>query len=225
MAATGTTPLDGLPRFDPNATKFVDHSKKDQDLQENFMKILTAQLQYQDPMKPMENAEFTSQMAQFYGLEQQKKGNSLLEQLAKANNTDSLNQGVSYLGREVVREGNHTALKDGEGTLYFELSAPAQATVSLFNSEGTKVEELPLTSYETGMQVVQIDNPELLDGDYTFSVRIREDGTAARAPTATLLQSGIVGSVFRENDATLLNVDGVKTPLGQIRMVRERRLV
>ncbi|HWH82091.1 MAG TPA: flagellar hook capping FlgD N-terminal domain-containing protein [Burkholderiaceae bacterium] len=66
--------------------------------QEDFLKILTTQLNYQDPLKPMDNQQFMAQMAQFASLEQTRAMNDNIETLLTI---QSATQSVGLLGRTV----------------------------------------------------------------------------------------------------------------------------
>jgi len=66
--------------------------------QEDFLKILTTQLNYQDPLKPMDNQQFMAQMAQFSSLEQTRTMNDNIETLLMI---QSATQSVGLLGRTV----------------------------------------------------------------------------------------------------------------------------
>ena len=66
--------------------------------QDDFLKILLAQLTYQDPLKPMDNQEFIAQMAQFSSLEQSQQANTNLETLLTI---QSANQSFSLLNKTV----------------------------------------------------------------------------------------------------------------------------
>ena len=66
--------------------------------QEDLFKILLTQLNYQDPLKPMDNQEFIAQLAQFTALEQARTTNEKLDQLLQA---ESVGQAISLLDREI----------------------------------------------------------------------------------------------------------------------------
>src|SRR5438067_12636425 len=66
---------------------------------EDFMKLLITQLQQQDPMKPMEDTAFISQMASFTSLEQMK---TLTSDFASFNKTQSISAASNYLGKQVT---------------------------------------------------------------------------------------------------------------------------
>jgi len=66
--------------------------------QEDFLKILTTQLSFQDPLKPMDNQQFMAQMAQFAALEQTRAMNDNIESLLSV---QSATQSIGLLGRTV----------------------------------------------------------------------------------------------------------------------------
>src|SRR5687767_7294372 len=66
--------------------------------QEDFLKILLAQLSYQDPLKPMDNQEFMAQMAEFSGLELTRQNNDKVDTLLAF---QAVNQAVGLIGKEV----------------------------------------------------------------------------------------------------------------------------
>ena len=85
------------------------------DLQTDFLSMLTTQLQNQDPLSPMENQDFTNQMAQFTSLEQQQSSISLLEQILESQTTSQMNDAVSYIGRNVIAEVTQRPLRMVQG--------------------------------------------------------------------------------------------------------------
>jgi flagellar basal-body rod modification protein FlgD len=66
--------------------------------QEDLFKILLAQLQYQDPLEPIDNQEFIAQLAQFTDLEQSRSLNEKVDQMLIS---QSVNQSVTLLGRNI----------------------------------------------------------------------------------------------------------------------------
>ncbi|MFL6180643.1 MAG: flagellar hook assembly protein FlgD [Actinomycetes bacterium] len=66
--------------------------------QEDFLKILLAQLQFQDPLKPIDNQEFIAQLAQFSGLELNRQSNEKVDTLLTL---QSANQAIGLIGKTV----------------------------------------------------------------------------------------------------------------------------
>lgn len=71
-----------------------------------FLILLTTQLQNQDPLDPMESAEFTNQLVQFSQVEQQILGNEKMDVLLRQTNANQMGQSLSYIGRSVYYKGN-----------------------------------------------------------------------------------------------------------------------
>ncbi|MDO5605400.1 MAG: flagellar hook capping FlgD N-terminal domain-containing protein [Paracoccus sp. (in: a-proteobacteria)] len=72
---------------------------------ETFLKMLTAQIRNQDPLNPMEGADFAVQLATFSGVEQQVRTNSLLEQMVRQGGADSLAAYTDWIGKRVRSSG------------------------------------------------------------------------------------------------------------------------
>ena len=81
---------------------------------DDFLKLLSSQLQYQDPMSPMNNEEFMGQMAQFSALEQMTNVASAMDRLTFA---DQVAQSVALIGKQVTyadTDGNAETAPDRE---------------------------------------------------------------------------------------------------------------
>jgi len=112
-----------------------------------FLKMLTTQLQNQDPTEPMDVSQMTQQIAQYSGVEQQVQTNANLEKLLNQQKQSQLSTAVSYIGKEVEMEGNTGTLqyaKDGTktGTAEFSYQLPenvATASVTLKVKDGNVV--------------------------------------------------------------------------------------
>src|SRR5215468_11326488 len=92
---------------------------------ETFMKLLVAQLEHQNPLSPMDNTQFTQQLAQFTSLEQLQAMNANLSALMSAQTTTNGLQASTLIGKEVRAQGNTTHVqKSGEATpLQYTLAA------------------------------------------------------------------------------------------------------
>jgi flagellar basal-body rod modification protein FlgD len=112
-----------------------------------FLKMLTTQLQNQDPTEPMDVTQMTQQIAQYSGVEQQVRTNTMLEQLLTANRQSELSTAVGYIGKEVETEGNVSTLQYAQngglkGTAEFTYTLPADvasAEITIVNAAGETV--------------------------------------------------------------------------------------
>lgn len=79
---------------------------------DTFLTLLTAQLQNQDPLAPMDSNEFTQQLVQFSQVEQQIATNEQLEQMLVQSRAAASGTALSYLGRDAILATNRTYLSD-----------------------------------------------------------------------------------------------------------------
>ena len=113
--------------------------------QQDFLNILLTQLQFQDPLKPMDDEQFVAQLAQFSALEVNTEANTKLDTLVSFN---SINQGVNLLGRTVSVNNAQAGLSSsqtasgvvtavnfstGEPTLTIQTSTTTLTSVALGN--------------------------------------------------------------------------------------------
>jgi flagellar basal-body rod modification protein FlgD len=78
--------------------------------QDEFLMLLTTQLQYQDPLNPMDNTEFTAQLATFNSLDQLISINAKLDAVAAGQVALSQVQATAFIGKEVGAQGNSNYL-------------------------------------------------------------------------------------------------------------------
>lgn len=110
---------------------------------DSFLRLLTTQLQYQDPLSPLDTNQFTQQLVQFSGVEQSIKTNTNLETLIASVKSSNLSNAATYLGRTVTADTDTlTVQSGGGGTWEYDLVATAANTkISIFNARGVKVYE------------------------------------------------------------------------------------
>lgn len=145
--------------------------------EEAFLKLLTEQLQNQDPLDPMKNEDFVAQLAQFSSLEQLVGMQSTLEAvylgIASMNNASMAN----LLGTEVVAAGNQVSYSgEGSAELHFDSATDFDnATVTITDEDGTVVKTIELGGHPSGEFSVSWDGTDLSgqdvgEGTYTFSI-------------------------------------------------------
>lgn len=218
MSTTGT--VSGVNTYDPDATKYAKTEQSSDEMRTDFLKMLTAQLEYQDPLEPLENTEFTAQMAQFSALGEQQKSNELLQNLVNQLSTSGINQAVSYIGRQVLLEGNKAQVTEGQGDLRFELSDAATVKVNIFDENGSMVKTIEPKRYKNGEQNVALNSPGddivLPDGTYSFKLE------AMDAPESLIMETleyGMVTGVTNSNSGVKLDVNGRDIDVADIRRV------
>jgi flagellar basal-body rod modification protein FlgD len=107
---------------------------------ETFLQLLTSQLKNQDPLSPLDSNDFTAQLTQMTGVEQQLLTNDLLTSLLAAQQGGGLGGATSYIGKDATAAWSATQLKDGNATWSYELGAAASsATLSVLDGAGKVV--------------------------------------------------------------------------------------
>src|SRR5262245_21214904 len=79
---------------------------------QSFLQLLTTQLQNQNPLDPLDTNQFTQQLVQFAGVEQQINTNSTLAALLQIMDSSRLTGAVDYIGKTIVAEGSTTVLDE-----------------------------------------------------------------------------------------------------------------
>ena len=111
--------------------------------QEDFMRILLAQLQFQDPLKPMDNQEFVAQLAQFSALEINRQQSEKVDQLLSM---QSVTQSVGIIGKNVdVTTAQGSSVSGKVDAVSFRTGEP-RLTVSVGSSILTDVRLSDVTS-------------------------------------------------------------------------------
>src|ERR1700716_4275903 len=103
-----------------------------------FLTLLTTQLQNQNPLDPLDTNQFTQQLVQFAGVEQQLKSNDQLKSLIDIEKSAQSTQALIYVGNNVAVDGS-TVQFNGSAT--WNLSAPQDATaqITITNTTGQTV--------------------------------------------------------------------------------------
>ena len=190
-------------------------------IQDSFLMMLMAQLQYQDPLDPMENTEFTAQLAQINTVQQLEAANeNLVYQqmyLASINNAQS----VDFIGKQVMAMGN-TLDWDGETSPQINYILDADATsvaINVYDANNKLVRTIVPGGQQAGEQSFAWDakttaGADVAQGSYTFEV-LASDSNGNSVGTTTML-TGVVDGITFEEGITYVFVQGQKIPVGDI---------
>jgi len=119
-----------------NSAANVADTKLAQDF-DQFLVLLTTQLQFQDPLDPLDSSQFTEQLVSFTQVEQSITTNKNLEALISQTQTAAMSNAVGYLGTEVTIETDRSGLRDGVAKWEYGLQTNAEeTTISILDSTG-----------------------------------------------------------------------------------------
>jgi flagellar basal-body rod modification protein FlgD len=194
--------------------------------QDQFLNLLIAQLKNQDPLNPVDNAQFIAQLAQFSQLEQAKQMTTALNTFIQRQDSTNATGLVSLIGRDVTAMGSSMSLVSGTpvSLSYLLGGNAANVTLQIKNPSGVAVRTLTFGNQAGGAQSVRWDGKDqfgnlLPTGSYTFAV------TAATADgnpvSADAVASGSVTGVRYDQSGPMLVFDsGQSVAPSQILSVR-----
>jgi len=172
---------------------------------DRFLKLLVAQMQNQDPLNPMDNAQITSQMAQISTV----NGIDTLNTTVKGLNTQFVQmqalQGAALVGHDVTIQGNGLAIEDGVGVGGFDLAGAAdKVKVEVLDASGRVVDTLDLGAASSGTQSFAWPASGIADGSaYTFRVTATAGSTAV---SSTALMRDRVAAVSTSGSSLTLEL-------------------
>ncbi len=165
---------------------------------ERFLTMLVTQLQNQDPLNPMDNAQITSQIAQINTVAGLEKVNESIQSLSGQFLQMQMLQGAALVGREVSLDGDLIGFTDGVGRGAIELQGAADTvTVEILNLAGEVVDTLDLGGAESGRLAFEWD-PGLLPTDVAYGFRV----------AATQGGSAVAGRTFTVDRVQSVNISG-----------------
>jgi flagellar basal-body rod modification protein FlgD len=139
----------GLSVYNPNAKVGTGSATMDQS---SFLTLLTAQMQYQDPFAPVDNAEMVSQMATITNSTGIAEMNATLKGLASELTGTRLGDAASWIGKSMLVQSN-IAVPDAAGTYAGQITLPSAvdgATVDLVDASGNVVKTIDMGSQPAG---------------------------------------------------------------------------
>ncbi len=193
---------------------------------DSFLTLLTAQLKNQDPLSPMDSTEFTNQLVQFAGVEQQINANTNLETLIGLNQASIGAQAVSYIGKEVQAESTTLPLQDGSAKYTYTLPQDAKTCqIVIKDSSGAVVKlvqgELSAGTYHMTWDGTNSYGEKVDDGAYTLEVQASnaDDGETMEDIYTTTF--GKVTAIASDGDDVLIAAGPVLYSMSYIISVRE----
>jgi flagellar basal-body rod modification protein FlgD len=189
-----------------NGTANATSSASDPGSQDRFLKLLVTQLQNQDPLSPMDNAELTSQIAQINTVSGIATLNTSVQGLSSQFLQMQTLQGASLVGKDVIVPGNKLDIADGVAQGGFEITSAADAVKVEVLSPAGKV----LDTVNLGAQSSGVHSFDWAAGTYTNTDNLTFRVTAtsgATTLTSTALMRDKVDAVSTSGDALTLELD------------------
>ncbi|MDQ0463334.1 flagellar basal-body rod modification protein FlgD [Caulobacter ginsengisoli] len=202
------------------ASKLASSKGRLADSEETFLKLLTTQLKNQDPLSPLDSNQFTQQIVQMTGVEQQLMTNDLLAKLIGLSD-GGLSGSVGLIGKQIKAASDSATLADGKASWSYDLAGAAQdATISIVNSAGQTVysetaSNLASGSHDFTWNGKTTDGRTLPDGG-TYTVKIAAKSATGSTVAVTPYVSGVATGVETLDGATVVSLGKTKIPVSQI---------
>ncbi len=189
---------------------------------QTFLTLLTTQLKNQNPLDPLDTNQFTQQLVQFAGVEQQLKTNDSLSQLVTLQKTTQATDALNFVGRTVVVDGSTASMTKSSATWHLNVPSDATVDISIANSSGQTVftgkytagagSDIPFTWNGQGN-----DGTAWPDGKYTITATGKD--TAGNPVGVAAQVEGTVDSVDLTQSPPLLSVGGSSYTLSEVKTI------
>jgi flagellar basal-body rod modification protein FlgD len=178
--------------------------------QDDFLKLFTTQMQFQNPLEPLDNYQMATQMAQFSSVQSLNNINQSLNNLLTNQASSSNLQAQALIGKKIEAGGSGISIEQGVVSAgAYQLSKSGSAVVQIFDARGKCVRTIPVGAKDASKQKLAWDGKNqdgaaLPDGSYTFQV-MAKDAQGQSVPVTTY-RSGVVSGVSFDNGSVYFQV-------------------
>ena len=189
---------------------------------QTFLTLLTTQLQNQNPLDPLDTNQFTQQLVEFAGVQQQLNTNDSLATLVSLQQTTQSTQALGFVGKTAVVKGGTAQLINSEAAWQVSIPTASVITINIANSTGQTVFT---GSYDAAAGNNQPfswngqgnDGTQYPDGNYTLTATAKDAGGNTVAVTTAI--EGTVNSVDLTQSPPLLSIGGQTYTVSQIQSI------
>ncbi len=190
---------------------------------DGFLKLLVAQLKYQDPLHPLSNDQFIQENTMFSQLEQLMNMSKSMSTLKNDLTTNPKEYAASYLGKYIsTGQSSIQVNKNKIDSISFTLSKEADVTVHISDSKGEDIADIDLGKLSKGAHSYTWNGKDnkgnsVATGTYTVRITAKyDDGTQV---TLSKSAGKVIAVNFEGNQTILLTDSGKQIPLSQVQTV------
>jgi len=184
---------------------------------ERFLKLLVTQLQNQDPMNPVDNAQMTSQMAQISTVSGIEKLNTTVEKLNGQFVQMQAVQGAGLVGKDVLIQGDRLSVVNGMPQATYEIdTAASRVKVEVLSPAGRLVDTLNLTTTAAGRHDVQWPAGKDLPDAASYRFRVSASSGATALASTSLMRDKVDAVNTGGSTLTVELERNGRTPYNQI---------
>jgi flagellar basal-body rod modification protein FlgD len=191
----------------------------------DFYDLLIKQLQFQDPLNPVENTEFTAQLAQFSSLQALTDMKASMDTLSALQASNNNLMAMGLMGKNVVAQGNIVNYAGTNEELDFTLNAKADTvTIEIYDSSGAKIRTDEMNTVAAGEGRYTWDGRDgsgdtVSQGKYYFRVSaVDYEGSSVGVTTYA---KGTVTGVKFEDGTTYLTIGNKDVALSDVQKIAQ----
>jgi len=180
----------------------------------DFLQILVAEFENQDPTSPSDPTQYATQMVEFSNLGQLQNIDSAVTQTSPQ---ELMQASSAYLGREVIAPGNRVGVSGGKATaIEYSPASTDNYTALVFNSSGQQVDSVSLGSLQANsLQNFSWQPPSSVSaGQYAVALV-----NSKNVPVSGLLEQGVVQSISLANGSVALDLGNLTVTEDQISQI------
>ncbi|QDH17354.1 flagellar hook assembly protein FlgD [Swingsia samuiensis] len=182
-----------------------------------FLTLLTAQLQHQDPSNPMNTDSFTSELAQFAGVQQAVQTNNHLSSLISATQDTQMTSSVAMLGKKATATTSVLPLQQSSANVHFRADQAGTVAIAVTDASGkiVKTTELQVQAGEHSWHWDGVGNDGQLaqNGQYSIAIEESKNGDSIDLPTQT---TGTITGVDKASGGIKVKMGESEVALGSI---------
>jgi flagellar basal-body rod modification protein FlgD len=187
---------------------------------QSFLTLLTTQLQNQNPLDPLDTNQFTQQLVEFAGVQEQLNTNDSLSTLVTLQQTAQSTQALTFVGKTAVVSGNTASLSNSSATWELNVPSNSNVTVNITNSAGQTVFTNTYSATAGNGQAFTwngqgTDGTQWPDGQYKLTATATDGSGNSVGITTDVV--GVVSSVDLTQSPPLLSIDGQSYTVNQIK--------
>jgi flagellar basal-body rod modification protein FlgD len=189
---------------------------------QSFLELLTTQLQNQNPLSPLDTNQFTQQLVEFAGVQQQINTNDSLATLVSLQQTAQSSQALEFVGKTAVVKGNTAQMVNSEAGWEFNIPTASTINISIANSSGATVYSNNFTvaagnNQAFGWNGLGSDGTQEPDGNYTLTATAKD--SAGNSVAVATSVAGVVSSVDLTQSPPLLSIGGQTFTVNQVESI------
>ncbi len=187
-----------------------------------FLTLLTTQLKNQDPTSPLDTNQFTQQLVQMTGVQQQLLSNELLQTLVnQSGGSGGVSQAVGLIGKSVRATGDTAVLGGGQAGWSYDLPSDATAaTLTVSNAAGHTVWSGPASDLGKGRHDFTWNGKDSTGAQQSdggaYKLTVSATGSSGAALDTSTEVRGVVGSVETVNGTAVLNIGKSQVPFTNV---------